>query len=167
MKRILNLSCLVIFLYSSQICLAQPTLVLLKPGKNHHFYYQIGDKVSYMDKTSGRKLSGKILILTDSTLELDRAPRIRLSNISIVYRTRYFFEEAAGAGIIILGVYVPISILNRAFHHQHPLVDDDIYYLNGPMLAISGISMLLITRRFRLGEHWRIEVLDFGHPVYN
>jgi len=167
MKRKLPFFFLVVFLGITQISLTQPSLVLSKPGKRHHFYYQVGDKITYMDKASGRKISGPILILTDSSLELAHAPRINLNSISTVYRTRYFFAQAAAAGIIILGVYIPISILNRAFQHERPLVNDDLYYVNGPMLAVSGISMLLLNRKFHMGKQWRLQVLDFGHPVYN
>jgi len=139
----------------------------MKPGKRHHFFYQVGDRITYKDKTTGRKISGAILIMTDTTIELAHAPRISLSNISTVYRTRHFFAQAAGAGIVVLGVYVPISILNRAFQHERPLVNDDILYVNGPMLAISGISFLLLKRKFEIGEHWQLKVMDFGHPVYS
>jgi hypothetical protein len=167
MKRFLPLLCLLILLGTMQIIQAQPNLVLSKPGKTHHFFYQVGDRIVYKDKTSGRKISGTILIMTDSTIELAHAPKINLNNISTVYRTRHFLAQTAGAGIVVLGIYVPISILNRAFQHESPLVNDDIYYVNGPMLAVSGISLIFVTRKFHIGEQWNLKVLDFGHPVYD
>jgi hypothetical protein len=167
MKRSILLIIFLISLIVSQNCTAQPNLVLSKPGKRHHFFYQVGDRISYKDKISGRKISGTIMIMTDSTIELARAPRIKITDISTVYRTRHFFAQAAGAGIVVLGVYIPISILNNAFQHQRPLVDEDILYVNGPMLAVSGISFIFLTRRFHIGDPWKLQVLDFGHPVYD
>jgi hypothetical protein len=105
--------------------------------------------------------------MTDSTIELARAPRISLKDISTIYRTRHFFSQAAGAGVVILGVYVPISILNNALQHRKPWVNQDIYYVNGPMLAVSGISFVFLTRKFHIGDPWKLQVLDFGHPVYD
>jgi hypothetical protein len=167
MKKLLLFLGFLILMGTPQICDAQSNLVLMKPGKRHHFFYQVGDRITYVDRTSGRKISGAILIMTDSTIELAHAPRIKISNIATVYRTRHFFAQAAGAGIVVLGVYVPISILNRALQHQRPLVNEDIYYVNGPMLAISGISWLMLNRKFQIGERWQLKVMDFGHPVYD
>lgn len=167
MKKTYALFCFLIFLGFAQTLVAQPNLVLSKHGKRHHFYYQVGDKIVYKDKVSGRKISGVILIMTDSTIELAHAPRININNISTVYRTRHFFVQAASAGVVILGVYVPISIINRALRDERPIVNDDIYYVNGPMLAVSGISLLLLTRKFDTEAKWQLKVLDFGHPVYD
>jgi hypothetical protein len=167
MQRYIVVFCFLFFPGLLLTAYSQPNLMLSKPGKRHHFFYQVGDRITYKDKSTGRKISGAILIMTDSSIELAHAPRINFTNIETVYRTRHFFSQAAAAGVVVLGLYVPISILNRAFQHQHPLINEDIYYVNGPMLAVSGISMLLVNRKFHIGEHWRLQVIDFGHPVYN
>jgi hypothetical protein len=157
-----------ILLFSSNYYLeAQPNLILTKPGKPHHYFYQVGDKITYKERSTGEKFSGMIISLNDSTLELAHAPRVKISDISVIYRTRHFFAQAAGAGIVILGIYLPISIINRAIKDEHPIVNEDILIVNGTMLAISGISLLFVTHKIRIGDPWKLQVLDFGRPVYD
>ncbi|NVO20579.1 MAG: hypothetical protein HXX13_12840 [Bacteroidetes bacterium] len=152
---------------ASLLCSAQPNLVLMKPGKVHHIFYQVGDRITYKDKISGSKISGMIMNMTDSTIELAHAPRINIKNIETIYRTRHFFSQGAAAGIVVLGVYVPISMINNAVHNEPLIRKDDVIYLFGPMLAVSGISWLLLVHKYQVGEKWQLKVMDFGHPVYN
>jgi hypothetical protein len=166
MRKVFPCCLLFLFFAVMNTLIAQPNLVLSKTGKTRHFFYQVGDRISYRDKLSDRRISGTIMIMTDSTIELAQAPHIHIDNISIVYRNRHFFSQAAGAGVVILGVYIPISILNRLLQDEHPVINDDILYVNGPMLAVSGISMLLVTRKFRINP-WKLQVLDFGRPIYD
>lgn len=149
------------------ITFSQPNLVLTKRGKPKHFFYQVGDKISYHDKATDRKISGVIISLTDSTLELARAPKISVSNIDKVYRVRHFFAQAAGAGVVVLGIYFPISVINSAFQGYRPIIDEDMMIVNGTMLAVSGVSWLFLVRRIEVGPKWKLEVLDFGRPVYD
>jgi len=146
---------------------AQPNLVLSKPGVPRHIYYHLGDRISYQDKSTGYKHSGIIYIMTDSTIELDHAPRININNIRVIYRKRPFLMQAAGSGIVVLGVYFPVSVLNRVFNKEYPIVNNDILIVEGSMLAVSGISWLFLTRHYRIGYPWKLQILDFGHPVYN
>lgn len=144
---------------------AQPNLVLSKPGKTRHFFYQAGDRIIYRDKRSGERLSGTILILNDSLMEISRAPRIRIDQIDRVYRTRHFLAQAAGAGVVVLGVYFPISVINRAIQKQYPVINDDVLLVNGSMLAVSGLSALFLNRKFKIGDPWKLKVMDFGRPI--
>ena len=167
MNRILSFCCVLFFVFVEYSGIAQTNLVLMKTGKVHHFYYQAGDRISYKDQKLNHKVSGKILILNDSIVELTNAPRENISDISCIYRTRHFFAQSAGAGVVVLGFLLPISLINRAIQHEHPLVNDDILIVNGSMIAISGISALFLVRKFPIGNKWHIKVLDFGHPVYD
>lgn len=167
MKKTIAFIILLLIVSAQNNLLAQPNLVLSRPGKSHHFFYHVGDKIAYQDNSSGYKHSGVIYIMTDSTIELDRAPRINIKDISVVYRTRHFIAQAAGSGIVVLGVYFPISVLNRAFQHEQPIIDKDLLIVNGTMLAVSGIALLFVKRKCRIDKPWKLQVLDFGHPVYN
>lgn len=118
-------------------------------------------------KGSNEKFSGNILILNDSLIQLNRSPKIPIESIATVYRTRYFFAQAAGSGIVVLGIYFPIGVINRAIRSEHPIIDDDMLLLNGSMLGVSAISMLFITKKINVGSKWKLQVLDFGHPVFN
>lgn len=118
-------------------------------------------------KGSGEKFSGRILILNDSIIQLNRSPKISIDSIATIYRTRHFFAQAAGSGIVVLGIYFPIGVINRAIRSEHPIIDDDMLIVNGSMLGVSAISALFITRKLNIGDKWKLQVLDFGHPVYN
>jgi len=162
MKR---LAFLIILIVPAFYATAQPNLVLSKPGKVRHYFYQAGDRISYRDKRSGERFSGTILILNDSMMEISKAPRIRVDQIDRIYRTRYFLAQAAGAGVVVLGVYFPISVINRALQRQHPLINDDVLIVNGSMLAVSGVSALFLNRKFKIGNPWKLKVMDFGRPI--
>jgi hypothetical protein len=155
------------FFYSWSLIQAQPNLVLTKLGKPRHFYYQVGDRIIYKSAVTGEKFSGIIISLNDSTLELSRAPRIKIQDISVIYRTRHFLSQVAGAGVVVLGVYLPISIANRAIQGERPIIDENLLLVNGTMLGVSGLSYLFLYRKLRIGSPWRLQVLDFGKPVYD
>jgi hypothetical protein len=157
---------LLLSFFSGSLLLAQPNLVLTKPGSSRHYFYQVGDRITFQARQSREKLSGIIVSLNDSTIVLSRAPRMNIHDIRVIYRTRPFLAQAAGAGVIVLGVYVPISILNRAFQHERPLIDDDLLLVNGTMLGVSAISWLFLNKKIRIGNPWKIAVYDFGKPVY-
>ncbi|MBK7213407.1 MAG: hypothetical protein IPH88_08985 [Bacteroidales bacterium] len=146
---------------------AQPTLVLTKAGKTNHIFYKAGDRISLKAKGSGEKFSGRILILNDSIIQLNRSPKISTDSIATIYRTRHFFAQAAGSGIVVLGIYFPIGVINRAIRSERPIIDEDMLIVNGTMLGVSAISALFITRKLNIGDKWKLQVLDFGHPVYN
>lgn len=158
---------LFLFVLNKPLTFAQPNLVLSKPGSPRHIFYHVGDRISYQDKITGSRHSGIIYIMTDSTIELDHSPRININDIQMIFRQRHFLMQAAGSGIVVLGVYLPVSIVNRALQKEQPIIDDDLLIVNGTMLAVSGISWLFITRHYRIGDPWKLQILDFGHPVYN
>ncbi|MBK7173364.1 MAG: hypothetical protein IPH84_09030 [Bacteroidales bacterium] len=164
-----SLSALLIILLSCILArgFSQPNLVLSKPGSTKHYFYQVGDRFSYRDRVSGEKHSGVIIILNDSTVELSRAPRINIANIDRIYRTRHFLAQSAGAGVVVLGIYFPISVINRAIQQQHPIIDDDMLIVNGTMLAVSGVSWVFLIKRLKIGDPWKLQVLDFGKPIYD
>ena len=167
MNRLSAILCVMIFMLLTQECLAQPNLVLLKAGQHRHYYYQVGDRITYKDKLSDHKITGRISSLDDSSFQIAAAPRVKLSEVSTIYRTRHFLAQAAGAGVVVIGVFFPISVINRAIQHESPLINEDVMIVNGSMLAVSGISALFVVRKFHIGEEWRVKVMDFGHPVYD
>jgi len=146
---------------------AQPNLVLSKPGSNRHFFYQVGDKITLKDKRTDRKVTGYITVLNDSTLEIGKYGRISVSDIATIYRVRPFLKQAAAAGTVVLGVYLPMSILGNVITGQSPILNEDILLVNGTMLVVSGLSRLFVVRRFKIHDPWKLQIMDFGHPVYD
>ena len=161
----LNWGLLVMIIVIPLFLSAQPNLVISKPGKTRHFYYQPGDKIEFRDQ-AGKRHSGVILILNDSAFALARSPLQPISTIRIIYRHRYFFTKTAELGVAGVLLYFPISVINRALQKEKPLVGKEQFITHGAVLSATGISLLFLHKKFKIGEPWKLQVLDFGRPIY-
>jgi len=158
MKKILYL---LIFYFITGSALGQMTLLIEKIGTPRKYYYHTGDFLKLRVSPQDTLLKGKLWSISDSMISVSelRPFDVRLGDIRAVYK-QYYYPKKFGR-IIGTGGIAAFAII--AFNHlinNEPVFSPDVFIVSGALLGASLISFSLSEKKCRIGQRWKIKVLD-------
>jgi hypothetical protein len=142
---------------------AQDYILLLKK-KNHpkNYKYRLADEVKVSSVLEGRKISGQIHQMTDSSIVVNFNTEILLEDISMVYRERYFFKLFSPILVIAGTGYFILDGFNRTINRHYPIITENTMMVSASIIAVGFIFKPLDTKRYRIGRNWELQMLDMS-----
>lgn len=168
MKR--NLHSLLIFLLLllvSASAIAQKNILIIeKPGtvKNYKYYPGSRIKLDYSYDNKFDKVAGTISKITDSTLIINKAHLIYLSEISTIYRYRYGFDLLTQAGLKGGAAFFIVDGLNRTLTGTRPIFRKETAIISGSLICGGLLFLPFINKSLHINNNdWRIKVIDTSY----
>jgi hypothetical protein len=160
MKKLLSF--LILFLIACHV-FSQKTFLVEKIGTSRKFLYYTGDYVKLRVTKQDTLLKGKLWSIHDTVISVEgfRPFDVRLSDISYVYK-QFSFPEKFGKYLALgsAGIFTIIAI-NHLMNNEQ-VFSPDMFIISGSMLGLSLISLSLSQKRCKIGNHWKVKVLDFS-----
>ena len=140
----------------------QNILVLEKAGGGGVRMFHENDHIKLMTRSTNTKFSGPINTISDSSLIINFANEIMLTDIKVVYRSRWGFNLLQKVCLASGILYLSLSTLNGVINNDSPIVPEKTLKIGGGLL-ISGISLTPLTTRMHRIEKtkWKLKILDF------
>jgi len=138
----------------------EPFLLLEKPGKtNTRVRFYVGDQIQWSYSNEKHFNSGIISLISDSSFTTTEAITVRLQEIDGIA-----LEKGGGLKKVGTNAYLAIppmivfSAANNIFNTgRSPVVDEEVWWISGIFLGITGLSYLIPDEKKRnLESKWRI-----------
>ena len=152
----------ILFLFFSFNAFSQmkPFLLLEKPGKiKSRVRFYVGDEIKWRYSDGDQTNTGIIKSISDSMFTTTKGISVRLEEVGAIARDK-------GGGLKAIGVRafyaIPPMILfsaaNNAFNTgRTPLVDEEVWWISGIFLGITGIGYLIPDmKKHNLNSKWRL-----------
>ena len=152
---------ILILLFISGFLFSQKTLMLEKTGTPRHYFFHVNDHMKIKLKSQDTILKGTLWSLKDTAIEILglRSHTTPLADIQFVYRqskfVKYFGMKMAEAGL----VYFCIVTFNHLINNQQVLTND-VWIVPAAFFATSAITFSFYQKRYRIGLHWKLKILD-------
>ena len=144
----------------------QKTLMVEKIGTSRRFFLHEQEHVKMRFKNPDTLMSGKLWSIDDEQIVIQslRSYPVAPADITSVYRHFSFPVTIAGlavtGGLMLFGVITINHLINN-----EQVFTNDMFILTGSMLAVGGISFALSSKRYRIGDRWKVKILDY--PVHD
>lgn len=146
---------------------AQQYFVIEKFSNLKNFKYQVNNDITVQTRAGGFTLTGKITLITDSSIVIDHFTEVKIRNIQAVVKTRKFIKKLSGLYFIRGGlVYLGIVGINSAINHEQPVIDKQTAIISGAMIATGFALKPFIRRKMDVDKGWHIKILDFNNFEY-
>ena len=154
---------LTILLFLVTAAEGQNILVLEKAGGGGIRMYRENDHIKLMTRSTNVKISGRINMISDSSLIINFANEILLDDIKVVYRSRWGFNLMQKVLLASGILYLSLSTLNGVINNDSPIVSEKTLKIAGGLL-IGGIILTPLTSRMHRIEKtkWKVKILDFS-----
>lgn len=152
---------LVLLLLVFQTSFGQRVLLLEKPGKFKNYKYFVGSEISVRTLANGSRVGGTIHEITDSSLLIDFDKEVLLQDIDMVYKSRWGYSLLSASTRIAGAGYFLLDVVNNAINNEL-VVEKNTVLISSGLIAFSYVLVPLKTKRMRVGDKWRIKVLDFS-----
>jgi len=153
--------CFIILLIFSFTGIAQKTLLVEKMGKPSKYYYHIGDKIKIYKFGSKKAMKGSITAIMDSAITITSITSENISLKEVQYVVKQFefprklsIKLGEFGGVILL-VMVVNNLLNNS-----QVFTPYVFIVSGSFLGGSLVSLMLSERRCKIGDRWKVKILD-------
>ncbi len=146
----------------SLVSIAQKTLLIEKIGTSSKYFYHLNDKIKIRAANPDTLMKGILWGIEDSSLSVAtmRPYTIPFRNITLVYK-QFAFPRKLGKMLAISGaVFFGVISFNHLINNE-PVFSRDVFIVSGICFGGSIISFSLSERRCRIGDRWKLKVLDF------
>jgi hypothetical protein len=149
--------------FSSLLTCAQQTLLIEKIGTSTRYPYKVGDMIKLRVKAEDTIIRGKIWDISDSSVSIAglRPYDVRLSNIKVVYK-QFYFPKKLGGYLAIFGAVIFGAITTNHLINNEQVFTPDLFIISGAVFGASAISFALSEKRCRIGNRWKIKVMEKG-----
>ncbi|MEI7663499.1 MAG: hypothetical protein WCK34_14925 [Bacteroidota bacterium] len=156
---------LALFVFCLITCMgySQKTLLVEKIGTGQKYFYHEGNYFRIRVSKQDTLLAGKLWSIQDSVIAVNqmRPFDVRISEIKSVYK-RFEFPRKLGKYLVIGSAAIcGIIVINHLVNHERVLAPD-LVYVSGPMLGAGLLSLSLDRKRCRIGNRWKIKILDIS-----
>ncbi len=154
---------LVLFGLPSLALMAQKTLMVERIGTSRRHFFHPDDPVKWRVSKADTVLTGRLGVLRSDEVVVEgiRAWRVRSDSIRSV-TVKFAFPRKAGPTLCTagLGIFTIIGI-NHLLNHE-PVFSGDMLLISGSLLAAGGITWSLGSKRCRIGDRWKVKILDIN-----
>ncbi len=154
---------LILFLFSIPAALfSQKTMMIEKLGTSRKYFYHTGDYVKLRVSKQDTLLKGKLWFIKDSLISVAelRPFDVHLGDIGSVYK-QFGFPKRFGAYLGAFGVGIFAVIATNHLINNEQVFTADMFIISGAFIGGSIISFSLSQKRCKIGNRWKIKVLDF------
>ena len=140
---------------------SQTTLLVEKLGTGQRYSYHVGDFMKLRISKQDTVLQGKLWSISDTVISIAelRPFDVSLHEINSVYK-RFSFPNKLGKYLIIgSAAFCGIIVINHLMNHEQ-VFTTDLLYIPGSLLGGGLITLSLGQRRCKIGNRWKIKVLD-------
>lgn len=142
----------------------QKLLILERPGTTKYHIYRTGNTIRFYDGRSMRMVHGDISLISDTMIVINSLEPFYLSRISSVYRPLTLLNIFSKT-VVIGGIgYFVLTGFNNAINKTSPLIDRGTLVASSIMTGTGVAASFFHYRKFALGTHWRLKVLDMDNP---
>ena len=153
--------CLLLLLTSSLLAVAQKTLLVEKTGANAKYFYNTGDKIKLKSSACKNLIKGEIICIRDSSLTIFqlKSTEVELKDIICVFRQ---FEKPKKVGIKFceFGAVIFLVMVFNNLINNSPAFNQYVFIVSGVFLGTGVISLALSQRPCRIGDRWKVKILD-------
>ena len=160
----LQIKVLLVFLFLSLTghLAAQDIFLLEKPGTINNKKYYAGDFIKLKPHSKDTIISGVINKINDSSIIINYNNEIYLSDIFIVYRSRWGFTTLKKIFLLTGFTYLGLSTLNGLINNDRPTVPEETLIISGSLIAAGFALIPLATKRHKIdNKKWRVKILRF------
>lgn len=156
-----------IFLFACFVLIhasGQRVLLVEKPGTFKNFKYFEGDEIIIRTHPDGDKIEGIIHLMTDTSIIINFDNEIMLTSIKRILKPLFWprllthTTRIAGAG------YFALDAVNNAINNE-VIIDEQTVKISAGLVAFSYALIPCHYRRIRIGNPWRLKILDFSMDV--
>lgn len=154
---------LILFLCSFPAALfSQKTMLIEKLGTSRKYFYHVGDYVKLRVSKQDTLLKGKLWFIKDSLISVEelRPFDVHLGDIGSVYK-QFSFPKRFGAYLGAFGVGIFAIMATNHLLNNEQVFTTDMYIISGAFIGGSLISFSLSQKRCKIGNRWKIKVLDY------
>ena len=142
----------------------QKLLILERPGTTKYHIYKTGISIRFYDGKSMRMVHGDISLISDTMIVINSLEPFYLSRIAAVYRPLTMLNLLSNR-VVIGGIgYFVLTGFNNAINKTSPLVDRGTLVASSVMTGTGVAASFFRYRKFALGTHWRLKVIDMDNP---
>ncbi|MEI7499110.1 MAG: hypothetical protein WCK84_01575 [Bacteroidota bacterium] len=160
MKKLLPL--IVLFFITGHV-FSQKTLVVEKIGTSRRFFYHTGDYVKLRVSRLDTLLKGKIWFIKDSLISVEelRPFEVHLGDIRSVYK-QFGFPKRFGAYLGAFGVGIFAIMATNHLLNNEQVFTTDMFIISGAFIGGSIISFSLSQKRCKIGNRWKVKILEIN-----
>jgi hypothetical protein len=152
----------ILFLLTACPAFSQKTMMVEKIGTSRRYFFYKDDFIKIRSTNPDTLLKGKLWHIGDSSIFVYgwRQVEVNLRDASSVYK-KFLFPAKFGRliGIGGIGIFAIITV-NHLINNEQ-VFTPDMFLISGSMLAVSAISLSLSEKRCRIGNRWKIKILDY------
>jgi len=141
----------------------QKTMLLERIGTHRRHWYHAGDPVKFRVGMPDTLLTGRLGVLDSGwvTVEGMRSYPVKTCDIHSVY-VKFSSPRRAGKILMIAGAGIfSIIGINHLLNHEK-LFSPDMFLISGGCVAAGAISLSFGQKRCKVGDRWKIKVLDIN-----
>ena len=154
---------LIILLFTIISGFSQKILLIEKIGTSQKFYFHEGKYFKILKKSTDSIIKGHLWSIGQNSLTIynGRFLDVPVSDIRIVYK-RYDFLLASAFTFVQASVYFFVIIaFNHMINHEQ-VMTPDVWIISGACLAAATICFSFSEKRCRIGDRWKIKILDIN-----
>lgn len=141
--------------------LAQKTILLEKIGTSRKYYYHVDDKIKLRTKPENVLIRGRLWSISDSVISISGGLHsILVHNIGSIYK-QYGFPHRLTIGFAQGAVYYFLVLSFNGLINKEQVFKPYTFIITGSCIAGSLISFSLSESRFKIGNRWKLKILDF------
>jgi hypothetical protein len=152
----------IMFLLMTCPVFAQKTMMVEKIGTSRRYFFYKDDFIKIRAVHRDTLLKGKLWHIGDSSIYVYgwRPVEVNVRDVSSVYK-KFLFPSKFGRliGIGGIGIFAIITV-NHLINNEQ-VFTPDMFIISGSMLAVGAISISISEKRCRIGNRWKIKILDF------
>jgi hypothetical protein len=142
--------------------MGQPILILENSSnfKNHKYYP--GDDIILKITGEKAKIADEIVALGDSVILLAQYGEVRITVIEAFLRENWLVRIVRGLTLIGGTAYLAVDSFNRLINQEGPVIQQETLIISGSMVAFSFALAPFNYRKIKLGDRWKVRVIDPG-----
>lgn len=154
-----------LFLILTVPLFAQKTVVVEKIGTSRRQLFSEGDFFRIKANCPDTLLEGTLCDISDSTVTVCgwRPVVVKIKDISRVYK-KFRFPARFGKFLGVGGVTLFAIIMVNHLINNEQVFTQDMFIIAGSMIGAGLISISLSEKKYRMGDRWKIKIMDFNNP---
>jgi hypothetical protein len=150
-------------LFSCQDSFSQYILMLSKLGKTEHKYFSFDDYMQLKIHPNGKKVSGAIIHIGDSSMAIGKNYNIPYKDIAAIRQDVFWPGLVSKIALIAGAGYLTLDVVNNLITNEQ-VFEPSTLYISGSLVAFGLILIPLSHRYIPIGVRWKLTVMEQPLP---
>lgn len=139
---------------------AQRFLLLQRPGKVKNYKYFAGDKIIFRAYADTVVVMGRISGFSDTSIFINDKSEIPIEDITSISKKCHMMAFLSRGALLFGIAYFGLNGFNRLINHDYPTYDkESLLIVSGSLAGFFALNKFKY-RKFRIGEEWKLDILD-------